>query len=421
MGMTITEKIIAAHSGEPVVEPGQFVNARVDVAMAHDNFADSIPFFKELGAKRVFDPQRLVLIPDNQVPNQTILAANRVKEIRDFARQHNLPYFFEVGKGGVCHVVMVEQGLVGPGDLVIAADSHTVTYGSVGAFSSGVGANELAVIAALGETWLRVPPSIKFVYHGERGPWVGGKDLILFTIGQIGVDGALYQAMEFTGEAISNLSMSGRFTMCNMTVEAGAKNGIVPPDDVTLDYIRPRAKRQWIAYQSDPDASYCATYEWDVSNLRPQVACPHLPSNVKPIDDIGEVRIDQAFIGSCTNGSLEDLRAAARVLRGNKVHPLVRLVVIPGSQEVVRGALAEGLVEVFIEAGAAFCTPSCGPCAGWQSGLLGRNEVCVATSNRNFVGRMGDPESEVYLSNPAVAAASAVRGRLASPEEVVRD
>ncbi|MCL4499392.1 MAG: 3-isopropylmalate dehydratase large subunit [Chloroflexi bacterium] len=421
MGMTITEKILATHCGEAAVEPGQYINANVDVVMGHDSFSDSVEFFQELGAEQVFDPDRLVLCPDHHVPNRSIAAANHIKTIRDFARRYSVKNFFEVGKGGICHVIMPEQGLVGPGDLAIAADSHTTTYGAVGAFSTGVGTSELAVVAALGEIWLRVPASIKFVYHGHLPPWVGGKDLILYTIGQIGLDGALYQAMEFTGQAIAELPMEGRFTMCNMAVEVGAKNGIVAPDETTLAYARPRAKRQWAVYQSDADARYAAVYEWDVSKLKPQVAAPHSLENVKSIDEVGEVAIDQAFIGSCTNGRLDDLRQAARVLHGRRVHPNVRLIVIPGSQEVIREALKEGLLEVFIDAGAAVCTPNCGPCGGWHMGLLAAGERCVSTSNRNYKGRMGDPESELYLASPAVAAASAVLGRLASPEEVVSE
>ncbi len=417
--MTITEKILAAHSGQPMVEPGQYINASVDVLMGHDSFSDSAEFFAELGAEGVFDADRLVLCPDHHVPNRSISAANHIKTVRDFARRYGVKNFFEVGKGGICHVIMPEQGLVGPGDLAIAADSHTTTYGAVGAFSTGVGTSELAVVAALGEIWLRVPASVKFVYHGHLAPWVGGKDIILHTIGQIGLDGALYQAMEFAGPAVGELPMEGRFTMCNMAVEVGAKNAIIEPDDTTLAYVRPRARRSWTVQRSDPDARYAVVHEWDISRLRPQVAAPHSLDNIKSIDEVAGARIDQAFIGSCTNGRLDDLRQAAVVLRGRKVHPDVRLIVIPGSQEVVREALKEGIMDVLIDAGAAVCTPNCGPCGGWHMGILAAGERCVSTSNRNYKGRMGDPTSELYLSNPAVAAASAALGRLASPEEVI--
>ncbi|RKO66073.1 3-isopropylmalate dehydratase large subunit [Desulfofundulus salinus] len=420
MPMTITEKILAAHAGLDRVEPGQLINVRVDLVLGNDITAPvAIKEFRRIGVEKVFDRERVVLVPDHFVPNKDIKSAEQAKILRDFARQQQLTHYFEVGRMGIEHCLLPEQGLVGPGDVVIGADSHTCTYGALGAFATGVGSTDLAAAMALGEIWLKVPESIKFVYYGELQPWVGGKDLILYTIGQIGVDGALYQAMEFTGPAIETLSMDGRLTMANMAVEAGAKNGIVPPDEITLDYVKGRARRPYRVYQSDPDARYARVYEFDVSKLEPQVAFPHLPSNVRPVSQAGHVEIQQVVIGSCTNGRLEDLRLAARVLQGKKVHPDVRLIVIPGTQEVYRTALKEGLIEIFIDAGAAVSTPTCGPCLGGHMGILAAGERCLATTNRNFVGRMGHPESEVYLSNPAVAAASAILGRIAAPQEVL--
>ncbi|MQL51287.1 3-isopropylmalate dehydratase large subunit [Desulfofundulus thermobenzoicus] len=419
MPMTITEKILAAHAGLDQVEPGQLINVRVDLALGNDITAPvAIKEFRRIGVPRVFDRERVVLVPDHFVPNKDIKSAEQAKVLREFAREQQLTHYYEVGRMGIEHCLLPEQGLVGPGDVVIGADSHTCTYGALGAFSTGVGSTDLAAAMALGEIWLKVPQSVKFVYYGELPPWVGGKDLILYTIGRIGVDGALYQAMEFTGPAIEALSMDGRLTMANMAVEAGAKNGIVPPDEVTRRYVEGRAKRPYTFYQSDPGARYARVYEYDVSGLEPQVACPHLPENVRPVSQVGQVEIQQAVIGSCTNGRLEDLRLAARVLRGKKVHPGVRLIIIPGTQEVYRAALREGLVEIFIDAGAAVSTPTCGPCLGGYMGILAAGERCIATTNRNFVGRMGHPESEVYLSNPAVAAASAILGRIADPREV---
>ncbi|AEG16395.1 3-isopropylmalate dehydratase large subunit [Desulfofundulus kuznetsovii DSM 6115] len=420
MPMTITEKILAAHAGLDRVEPGQLINVRVDLVLGNDITAPvAIKEFRRIGVEKVFDRERVVLVPDHFVPNKDIKSAEQAKILRDFARQQQLTHYFEVGRMGIEHCLLPEQGLVGPGDVVIGADSHTCTYGALGAFATGVGSTDLAAAMALGEIWLKVPESVKFVYYGELQPWVGGKDLILYTIGQIGVDGALYQAMEFTGPAVKTLSMDGRLTMANMAVEAGAKNGIVPPDEITLDYVKGRARRPYRVYQSDPGARYARVYEFDVSRLEPQVAFPHLPSNVRPVSQAGHVEIQQVVIGSCTNGRLEDLRLAARVLQGKKVHPDVRLIVIPGTQEVYRTALKEGLMEIFIDAGAAVSTPTCGPCLGGHMGILAAGERCLATTNRNFVGRMGHPESEVYLSNPAVAAASAILGRIAAPQEVL--
>lgn len=419
MSMTITEKILAAHAGRDQVEPGELINVRVDLVLANDITAPvGIREFEKIGVDRVFDPERVALVPDHFVPNKDIKSAEQAKILREFSRRHNLTNFFEVGRMGIEHCLLPEQGLVGPGDLVIGADSHTCTYGGLGAFSTGMGSTDIAAAMALGETWLKVPESIKFVFNGELPEWVGGKDLILLAIGKVGVDGALYKAMEFTGPVIEKLSMDGRLTMANMAVEAGAKNGIIAPDEITRRYVEGRAKRPYTFYASDPGAKYCEVYEFDVTNMEPLVAFPHLPENVRPAGQAAEVKIDQAVIGSCTNGRIEDLRNAARVLKGKKVHRDVRLIIFPGTQEIYRQAMHEGLFDVFLDAGAAISTPTCGPCLGGHSGILAEGERCIATTNRNFVGRMGHPGSEVYLSNPAVAAASAVLGRIGLPGEV---
>lgn len=419
MAMTITEKILAAHAGREFVEPGELVNVKVDIALGNDITAPvAIREFSKLDVKTVWDKSRVVLVPDHFVPNKDIQSAEQAKILRDFAREHSLTNYFEVGKMGIEHCLLSEQGLVVPGDLVIGADSHTCTYGALGAFSTGVGSTDLAAAMALGETWLKVPESIKFIYSGELPQWVGGKDLILFTIGKIGVDGALYKAMEFCGPAVEKLNMDGRFTMANMAVEAGAKNGIIAPDNTTWEYVQGRAKRGYSFQESDPKAKYAEVYEFDVSSLSPQVALPHLPENVKPVEEVSGITVDQAVIGSCTNGRISDLREAASVLKGRTVNPNVRLLVIPGTQDIYLQAMKEGLIETFIAAGAAVSTPTCGPCLGGHMGILAAGERAIATTNRNFVGRMGHPESEVYLANPAVAAASAILGRIAHPREV---
>ncbi len=419
MGMTITEKILAARAGKSVVEPGEFLRVRVDMVMGNDlSTAGAIPVFREIGAARVFDPERIVIVLDHVVPARDIQVAALLKGVREWVREQGIPHFYDEGKQGIAHIILPEQGLVVPGDLVIGGDSHSCTYGALGAFSTGVGHTDLAGVFALGETWLKVPPSTKFTYHGRLGPWVMGKDLILLTIGRIGIDGALYQAMEFTGPVISQLGMSERLTMCNMAIEAGAKSGIIAPDEVTLAYVRPRAKRPWTAHRSDPAARYAAEHDFDVTGLRPLVAKPFSPDNVVPVDEVAGTPLDQVFIGSCTNAKLEDLRIAGQILRGKKAHASTRLIVIPASTWIYNQALKEGLLEVFAEAGAAISTPTCGACFGGHMGVLGKEEVCLSTSNRNFVGRMGDPTARVYLANPAVAAASAVKGVIASPEEV---
>jgi 3-isopropylmalate/(R)-2-methylmalate dehydratase large subunit len=419
MEMTITEKILADHAGLTEVLPGQLINAKVDVALGNDITAPiAIEQFKRAGAKSVFDKDRVVLVPDHFAPNKDIQSAEQCKILREFAKEQGLTQYFEVGQVGIEHALLPEQGLVLPGDVVIGADSHTCTYGALGAFATGVGSTDLAAAMVTGELWFKVPETLKFVYVGERRPWVGGKDLILYTIGQIGVDGALYKAIEFSGETIDRLPMEGRFTMANMAIEAGAKNGIFPPDRITEGYVKERAKRRYRLYASDKEASYKEKREFDVSKIEPQVALPHLPSNTKGIRDVGKISIDQAVIGSCTNGWFEDLQVAAKVLKGHRVSPNVRLIIIPATPSIYRRAMGEGLFDVFLDAGGVISPPTCGPCLGGYMGVLARGERAVATTNRNFVGRMGHPESEVYLSNPAVAAASAVLGWIGGPEEL---
>ena len=420
MGMTITEKILARHAGVDRVKPGELINAKVDIALGNDITAPiAIDQFEKSGAKAVFDKDRVVLINDHFVPNKDIQSAMQAKVLRDFARKHRLSHFYDVGEMGVEHALLPEKGIVLPGDLIIGADSHTCTYGALGAFSTGVGSTDLAAAMITGEVWLKVPESIKFIYSGRLNPWVEGKDLILYTIGDIGVDGALYQAMEFTGPVIDTLKMASRFTMANMAIEAGAKNGIFAPDDITKAYVVPRAERDYTLYNSDPDAIYAKIIEYDASNIEPQVAFPHLPENTKGISEVGEIPIHQVVIGSCTNGRIEDIRSAAAVLKGKKVAADIRLIVIPATPLVYRMALEEGLFEVFLDAGGVISTPTCGPCLGGYMGILAQGERAVATTNRNFVGRMGHPESEVYLSNPAVAAASAILGKIGGPDEVM--
>ena len=418
IGATIIEKIIAAHANRKKVSPGQLINVRVDLVLSNDITAPiAIREFERIGLKRVFDPQKVVMVPDHFVPNKDIPSAEQAKIMRGFAIDQGLVYF-EVGEMGIEHVILPEKGLVLPGDLVIGADSHTCTYGALGALATGMGSTDIAVAMATGEIWMKVPPTIKFVYHGKLGRWVGGKDLILYTIGDIGVDGALYAAMEFVGEAIDFLSIDGRFTMANMAIEAGAMAGLFRVDERTMDYVKPRAHRPYTVVDPDPDARYARVIEYDASRIEPQVALPHLPSNARPISRVGDIPIDQAVIGSCTNGRLEDLMLAGEVLKGRKVARNVRCIIIPGSQEVYLDALRRGLIEIFIEAGAVVGTPTCGPCLGGYMGILAAGERCISTTNRNFVGRMGSPKSEVYLANPAVAAASAILGKIGGPAEI---
>jgi 3-isopropylmalate/(R)-2-methylmalate dehydratase large subunit len=417
--LNLTEQILAAHADRKEVSPGEFINARVDMIVSNDITAPiAIREFRRIGVDKVFDPSKIVMVPDHFVPNKDIQSAEQAKLMRDFCYEQGIQYF-EVGQMGIEHVLLPEQGLVLPGDVVVGADSHTCTYGAIGAFATGMGSTDIAAAMATGDIWMKVPPTIKFVYNGILGRWVGGKDLILYTIGDIGVDGALYSAMEFTGEAIDELPMDGRFTMANMAIEAGGKAGLFRVDNKTQLYIKSRAKRSYLVYEPDSDAEYAKVIEYDVSNIEPQVSLPHSPANARPVNEVGDIEIDQAVIGSCTNGRIDDLRMAAQILKRRRVHPRVRCIIIPGSQQVYLEALTEGLVEVFIKAGAAVSTPTCGPCLGGHMGVLADGERCVSTTNRNFVGRMGSIKSEVYLANPAVAAASAVAGRIIHPDEAM--
>jgi len=419
MGKTIAEKILSAHTDTDNFKIGDIINVRVDFAFANDITAPiALKYFRESGAKEVFDRERIGLIPDHFAPNKDIKSAEQCKLLREFAREYGIVNYFEVGKVGIEHALLPEKGLVLPGHMVVGADSHTPTSGALGAFAIGVGSTDFAAVMSLGEVWLKVPPTIKFIYSGKLNKWVGGKDLILYTISKIGVDGANYKVMEFSGEVIKGLSVDNRFTMCNMAIEAGAKTGIIEFDDITLEYLKGRTKKPYQIYKSDPDASYEQIIEIDVTKIEPQVAFPHLPENAKPISKIKRIRIDQSIIGSCTNGRIEDLRIAAEILKGQQVHPEVRLIVIPATQDVYLQAIHEGLIDIFITAGGAVSTPTCGPCLGGYMGILAKGERAISTTNRNFVGRMGHPESEVYLANPAVAAASAIAGKIVGPEEV---
>ncbi len=417
--MTMAEKILADRAGVAAVEPGELVEVPVDLTLANDITAPlAIRIFEETRISRVFDPERIVLVMDHFTPNKDIKSAEQVRICREFARRFGIRHYYEGGACGIEHALLPELGLVVPGDIVIGADSHTCTYGALGAFATGVGSTDLAATWITGRTWFKVPETIKFVYRGKLKPWVSGKDLILYTIGDIGVDGALYRAMEFSGEVIRRLSMAERFTMANMAIEAGGKVGLMEPDRKTLNYVRGRAKREPRIYRSDRGARYLEVREYDCSKIDLQVAFPHLPSKVKPVTEIPEIPIDQVVIGSCTNGRLEDLAVAAKILKGRRVHPHVRTIIIPATPQVYREALRRGYLRVFLEAGAIISPPTCGPCLGGHMGILARGERAVATTNRNFVGRMGHPESEVYLAGPAVAAASAVLGRIGSPEEL---
>ena len=421
--MTIAEKILATHSGRDEVRAGELIMAEIDLVMANELSAIlAIQEFEKIKPKRVFDPKKIALVPDHFTPNKDIKTAEITKAVRQFAQKYGIVHYFEVGRGGIEHVLLPEEGLVAPGDLIIGGDSHTCTYGALGAFATGVGSTDVAAAFAIGQVWLRVPQSIKLVYYGQPGKWVSGKDIILYTIGDLGVDGAIYQALEFTGDGVTNLSMADRFTMSNMAIEAGAKTGIFEADEKTVEYVKGTIEdhgSRMRNFKSDSDAEYVRTVAYDLSEIEPQVAVPNLPENVKPVREVGEVVIDQTVIGFCTNGRIEDLRIAAEVMRGRKVHPRVRTLIFPGTQKVALQAIREGLVETFIEAGCAFSAPSCGPCIGGHLGVLGEGERCVSTSNRNFVGRMGPLSSEIYLASPAVAAASAIAGKVAHPEEVV--
>lgn len=414
----MTEKILARAAHQPIVTPGEIVEIDVDLVMTNDITAPiSIAEFKKTGLEKVFDPNKVVFVPDHFVPAKDIKAAEQAKVMREFAREQGTLYF-EIGRAGIEHVVLPENGLTLPGQVIIGADSHTCTYGAFNAFSTGMGSTDIAAAMALGTTWVRVPPSIKFIYNGTLPQGIGGKDLILYTIGQIGVDGALNCAMEFTGPVIENLEMDQRITMANMAIEAGAKSGIFGFDEKTREWLATVTDKSYEPVESDPDARYEQVIEFDVSNLKPLVALPHLPSNVHPADEVGDMQIHQVVIGSCTNGRLSDLRDVARILKGRQVHPDVRCIVIPGSQEVAKQATKEGLTDIFMDSGAIFSTSTCGPCLGGYMGVIAKGERCVSTTNRNFRGRMGHREAEIILAGPQVAAASAILGRVASPDQL---
>ena len=423
MGMTMTQKILAAHAGLDQVTAGQFIEADLDVVLGNDITAPvAIKEFKKMGAERVFDRHKIALVPDHFAPNKDIKASEQCKVMREFAYEQEITNYFEVGEMGIEHVLLPEKGIVTAGDVVIGADSHTCTYGALGAFSTGVGSTDMAAGMARGKAWFKVPAAIKFELTGTPARWVGGKDIILHIIGMIGVDGALYRSMEFMGEGIKNLSMDDRFTMANMAIEAGAKNGIFIVDELTQEYLsahRSEVKemqKQAKVYEADADAVYESTYTIDLAKIKPTIAFPHLPDNTKTIDEVGDIKIDQVVIGSCTNGRMEDMKVTAEILKGRKVAKGLRLIIIPGTQKVYLECVKKGYAEIFVEAGAVFSTPTCGPCLGGYMGILAAGEKVVSTTNRNFVGRMGHVDSEVYLASPAVAAASALAGRIAGPE-----
>lgn len=417
--MTMAEKILAAHAGLEEVVPGQLIECNLDLVLSNDVTAPiAIKEFKKIGVEKVFDPTKIALVPDHYVPNKDIKSAEQAKMTRDFAREQGITHYYEVGCMGVEHALLPEQGVVGAGDLIIGADSHTCTYGALGAFSTGVGSTDAAVGYATGKAWFKVPESLLFNVEGELRPGVTGKDIILHIIGMIGVDGALYQAMEFRGIAIEGLTMDERLSISNMAIEAGGKAGLIPVDDVTRKYMDGRTERPYTEYHSDPDAVYAKVYNIDAQDIVPTVAFPHLPSNTRPASEARDIVIQQSVIGSCTNGRIEDMRQAAAVLKGHKVHRDVRCIIIPATQQVYRQCIKEGLMDIFLDANCAVSTPTCGPCLGGYMGILAAGERSIATTNRNFVGRMGDPTSEVYLSSPAVAAASAVLGHIGLPEDL---
>ena len=417
--MTITEKILAKHAGKRRVVPGDLIEAKVDIALGNDITAPiAIDRFRKAGAKKVFNRKKVVLVPDHFTPNKDIESATQCKILKEFAIEQKLSHYFEGGNVGVEHALLPEKGIVVPGDLVIGADSHTCTYGALGAFSTGVGSTDLAAVMISGTLWFKVPSTIKFVFKGRLRKWVTGKDLILKIIGDIGVDGALYRAMEFTGPVIKRLTMESRMSMCNMAIEAGGKSGIIEPDEVTQKYVKDRAERPYKFYSGDPGAVYERVIEYDTAKIEPQVAFPHLPENTRNISKVGRVKIDQAVIGSCTNGRLEDMAVAAKVLRGRKVARHTRLIIIPATPLIYTQAMKKGYFDIFLKAGAVISPPTCGPCLGGHMGILAAGERAVTTTNRNFLGRMGDVKSEVYLANPAVTAASAVKGRIAHPEDL---
>ena len=419
MGMTMSQKILAAHAGLEEVKAGQLIEADLDLVLGNDITSPvAINEMKKMDRKTVFDKDKIALVMDHFIPNKDIKSAENCKCCREFACRHEITNYFDVGDMGIEHALLPEKGLVVAGDAVIGADSHTCTYGALGAFSTGVGSTDMAAGMVTGKAWFKVPSAIKFQLVGKPAKWVSGKDVILHIIGMIGVDGALYKSMEFVGEGIRNLSMDDRFTICNMAIEAGGKNGIFPVDELAVEYMKEHSKREFTVYEADEDAEYDETYVIDLSELKPTVSFPHLPSNTRTIDQVGEVKVDQAVIGSCTNGRIEDMRIAAEVLKGRKIAKGVRCIVIPATQSIYLQAMKEGLLEIFIEAGAVVSTPTCGPCLGGYMGILAAGERCISTTNRNFVGRMGHVNSEVYLASPAVAAASAVTGKISAPEEL---
>lgn len=419
MGMTMTQKILAAHAELSEVKAGQLIEANLDLVLGNDITSPvAINEMKKMDNQTVFDKDKIALVMDHFIPNKDIKSAENCKCCRDFAGEHRITNYFDVGEMGIEHALLPEKGLVVAGDAVIGADSHTCTYGALGAFSTGVGSTDMAAGMVTGKAWFKVPSAIRFELVGKPGKWISGKDVILHIIGMIGVDGALYQSMEFTGEGIQYLTMDDRFTICNMAIEAGGKNGIFPVDDLAAAYMKEHSTKEFTVYQADDDAEYEQTYTIDLSQLKPTVSFPHLPENTKTIDEVGEIAIDQVVIGSCTNGRMDDMRAAAQVMKGRKVAKGVRCIVIPATQAIYLQSMREGLLETFIEAGAVVSTPTCGPCLGGYMGILAAGERCISTTNRNFVGRMGHVDSEVYLASPAVAAASAVLGRIACPCEL---
>lgn len=422
MGMTMTQKILAAHAGLETVEAGQLIEAKLDMVLGNDVTTPvAIHEMEKFKNQEVFDKDKIAMVLDHFTPNKDIKSAEHCKCVRQYANEHNITNFFDVGEVGIEHALLPEKGLVVAGNAVIGADSHTCTYGALGAFSTGVGSTDMAAGMATGKAWFKVPSAIKFVLTGKPAEWISGKDIILHIIGMIGVDGALYKSMEFVGDGIRYLAMDDRFTMANMAIEAGGKNGIFPVDDVTIAYMKEHSTKEYTVYEADEDAVYDETYTIDLSTLKPTVAFPHLPENTKTIDEVGDIKIDQVVIGSCTNGHITDLRIAAQIMKGRKVAKGLRVIIIPATQAIYLQAMEEGLLKIFIEAGAIVSTPTCGPCLGGHMGILAAGERAVATTNRNFVGRMGHVESEVYLASPAVAAASAITGKISAPSEIIKD
>ncbi|WP_419025940.1 3-isopropylmalate dehydratase large subunit [Emergencia sp.] len=420
MGMTMTQKILAAHAGLDKVVPGQLITAKVDMLLANDiSGSVSVNVFDDAGFEKVFDKSKIALVMDHFTPNKDIKSAEQCVTCRTFAKRFDIDHYYDVGTMGIEHALLPEKGLVAAGEIIVGADSHTCTYGALGAFSTGVGSTDLAASMATGQTWFKVPSALKFHLTGELPENVSGKDVILHIIGMIGVDGALYKSMEFTGPGVASLSIDDRFTICNMAIEAGGKNGIFPVDQITKDYMKGRVDREYTVYEADADAEYDQVYNIDLSALKPTVAFPHLPGNSRTIDEVGDVPIQQSVIGSCTNGRLSDMRIAAEILEGKRVHPDVRCIIVPATQQIYKECIKLGYLETFIDAGCVVSTPTCGPCMGGHMGILAEGERCVSTTNRNFVGRMGHTKSEIYLASPAVAAASAIAGKIVAPERRV--